>query len=174
MASSAAVIGISAHGAVPVRTSLRYNVPGAVLTMALWIFGSYLLRWILTVTAGESTSIYGPLAAPIVVMLWLYLLSIAILIGAALDAAFDRLWPEKETARARMEVVRKLRLRTMMSRQRRDQAEQERFPVAAADTVALTLYDEERVADAAGSSDSSDPADEPTRPARRAGTPRNL
>jgi membrane protein len=162
------------HVSVPVRTSWRYNVPGAVLTMALWIFGSYLLRWILTVTAGESTSIYGPLAAPIVVMLWLYLLSIAILIGAALNAAFDRLWPEKETARARMEVVRKLRLRTMMSRLRRDQEEQERFPDAAADTVALTLYDEERDADAAGSSDSSDPADEPTRPARRAGTPRNL
>jgi membrane protein len=162
------------HVSVPVRTSWRYNVPGAVLTMALWIFGSYLLRWVLTVTAGESTSIYGPLAAPIVVMLWLYLLSIAILIGAALNAAFDRLWPEKETARARMEVVRKLRLRTMMSRLRRDQEEQERFPDAAADTVALTLYDEERDADAAGAADPSDAADKPTRPAPHAGTPRNL
>ena len=60
----------------------------------------------LTATAEESTSIYGPLAAPIAVMLWLYLLSIAVLIGAALNAAFDRLWPEKETARARMELVR--------------------------------------------------------------------
>ena len=30
-----------------------------------WIVGSYLLRWVLTVTATDSRSIYGPLAAPI-------------------------------------------------------------------------------------------------------------
>ena len=48
-----------------------------------------------------STSIYGPLAAPIAVLLWLYLLSIAVLIGAALNAAFDQIWPQKElTTRA--------------------------------------------------------------------------
>ncbi len=132
------------HVSVPVRTSWRYNVPGAVLTMAMWILGSYLLRWLLTATAGESTSIYGPLAAPIVVMLWLYLLAIAVLIGAAVNAAFDRLWPEKETARARMEVVRKLRLRAMMTRLRRDEAEQEQFPEAAEDTVVLADYDDGR------------------------------
>lgn len=79
------------HVSVPVRTWWRFNLPGAALTMAIWIFGSFLLRWVLTGTAKASTSIYGPLSAPIVVMLWLYLLSIAVLIGAALNAAFDRL-----------------------------------------------------------------------------------
>jgi membrane protein len=68
--------------------------------MATWVFGSYLLRWVLTTTAQGSTSIYGPLSAPIVVMLWLYLLSIAVLIGAALNASFDRLWPDRHAARA--------------------------------------------------------------------------
>ena len=98
------------HVSVPVRTSWRFNLPGAALTMTIWIVGSYLLRWVLTRTTAESsTSIYGPLAAPIVVLLWLYLLSIAVLIGAALNAAFDRLWPEKETARARREAVQTLR-----------------------------------------------------------------
>src|SRR4051812_40133796 len=116
------------HVSVPVRTSWRFNVPGAALTMTMWIFGSYLLRWILTSTSQGSTSIYGPLAAPIVVMLWLYLLSIAVLIGAALNAAFDRIWPEKETARARMEVVRRLRMKALIPRLRRDQEEHERFP----------------------------------------------
>jgi membrane protein len=116
------------HVSVPVRTSWRFNVPGAVLTMTMWIFGSYLLRWILTSTSQGSTSIYGPLAAPIVVMLWLYLLSIAVLVGAALNAAFDRLWPENETARARMEVVRRLRMKALIPRLRRDAEEQERFP----------------------------------------------
>lgn len=109
------------HVSVPVRTSWRYNLPGATLTLLFWVFGSYLLRWVLTTTAGESTSIYGPLAAPIAVLLWLYLLSIAVLIGAAVNAAFDRVWPESETARARLERVRRLRLKGMIPRLRRDQ-----------------------------------------------------
>jgi membrane protein len=127
---------------VPVRTSWRYNLPGATLTLLLWIFGSFLLRWVLTTTAGESTSIYGPLAAPIAVLLWLYLLSIAVLIGAAVNAAFDRVWPESETARARMELVRKLRLKAMLPRLRRDEEEQARFPQAADETIELSVYDE--------------------------------
>ena len=73
--------------------------------MFCWIVGSALLRWVLTVTAEGSTSIYGPLAAPIAVLLWLYILSIAVLIGAALNAAFDQLWPENETAKARIELA---------------------------------------------------------------------
>jgi membrane protein len=131
------------HVSVPVRTSWRFNLPGAALTMTIWIFGSYLLRWVLTGTAKGSTSIYGPLSAPIVVMLWLYLLSIAVLIGAAVNAAFDRIWPEKETSRARMEIVRRLRLQAVIPRLRRDDEEQARFPDAAAETVVLQTYDDE-------------------------------
>jgi membrane protein len=116
------------HVSVPVRTSWRYNIPGAALTMALWVLGSYLLRWVLTTTARGSTSIYGPLAAPIVIMLWLYLLSIAVLIGAAVNASLDRVWPEKETAHARMELVRRLRLSAVLPRLRRAEEERERFP----------------------------------------------
>jgi membrane protein len=130
------------HVSVPVRTSWRFNLPGAALTMVMWVFGSYILRWVLTSTAQGSTSIYGPLAAPIVVLLWLYLLSIAVLIGAAVNAAFDRIWPEKETARARMEVVRKLRLQAVIPRLRRNEEEQARFPDAADDTVVLQQLDD--------------------------------
>jgi membrane protein len=138
------------HVSVPVRTSWRFNLPGAALTMVIWIFGSYLLRWILTSTAKGSTSIYGPLAAPIVVMLWLYLLSIAVLIGAALNAAFDRLWPDKETARARMEVVRKLRMKALIPRLRRDEEEQEQFPDVSPDEEATTMVLQARREDAEG------------------------
>jgi membrane protein len=108
------------HVSVPVRTSWRFNLPGAAFTMASWIVGSDVLRWALTATAQGSTSIYGPLAAPIVVMLWLYLLSIAVLIGAALNSAFDQLWPDEETARARAELVRRLRVAAMLPRLRRE------------------------------------------------------
>lgn len=96
------------HVSVPVRTSWRYNLPGAAVTMIIWLVGSAILRWFLT-NAGESTSIYGPLAAPIAVLIWLYIIAIAVLIGAALNASFDQLWPESEPARARVELVRRLR-----------------------------------------------------------------
>ncbi|MGH3472133.1 MAG: YihY/virulence factor BrkB family protein, partial [Nocardioidaceae bacterium] len=82
------------HLSVPVRTSWRYDVPGAVFALSMWVFGSYLLRVVLE---GSRTSIYGPLAAPIAVLLWLYLTSLVVLIGAALNAAFDRVWPESST-----------------------------------------------------------------------------
>ena len=98
------------HVSVPVRTKWRFNLPGAVFTLFCWVFGSALLRVVLVGTARESTSIYGPLAAPIAVLLWLYLLSIAVLIGAALNASFDQLWPQKETATARLELVRRINL----------------------------------------------------------------
>src|SRR5690348_10913112 len=95
------------HVSVPVRTAWRYNVPGAVFTLLCWIVGSWVLRWTLVATAKNSTSIYGPLSTPIAVLLWLYLLSIAVLIGAALNAAFDQIWPQKEITSARSDQDRK-------------------------------------------------------------------
>jgi membrane protein len=80
------------HVSVPVRTRWRFNLPGAVLSLVMWIGGSYLLRWVLTATATDSRSVYGPLAAPIAVLLWLYLVAIAVLIGAAVNAAFDKIF----------------------------------------------------------------------------------
>ena len=97
------------HVSVPVRTNWSFNLPGATFSLACWVVGSYLLRWFLTATASDSRSIYGPLAAPIAVLLWLYLVSIAVLIGAAVNAAFDTVFPQKATARARLELMQRLR-----------------------------------------------------------------
>jgi membrane protein len=102
------------HVSVPVRTAWRYNLPGAVFTMFCWVFGSALLRFVLVGTAQGSTSIYGPLAAPIAVLLWLYLLSMAVLIGAALNAAFDQIWPQKELTFARLERIKRLKLENVL------------------------------------------------------------
>lgn len=102
------------HVSVPVRTNWSFNLPGAVFALFCWIAGSYVLRWVLTVTAAESRSIYGPLAAPIAVLLWLYLLALAVLIGAAVNAAFDTVFPQKSTTRARLELVQRLRERIIV------------------------------------------------------------
>ncbi|NYG56128.1 YihY/virulence factor BrkB family protein [Nocardioides perillae] len=102
------------HVSVPVRTNWSFNLPGAVFSLVSWILGSYALRWVLTVTAADSRSIYGPLAAPIAVLLWLYVVAIAVLIGAAVNAAFDEVFPQKATTRARLEMVQRLRTRMRM------------------------------------------------------------
>jgi membrane protein len=89
------------HVSIPVRTAWRVNLPGAAFALGVWLLGSFLLREFLTVTAADSKSIYGPLAAPIAVLLWLYLLSLAVLVGAALNASVDTVFPQERTARAR-------------------------------------------------------------------------
>jgi len=112
---SVAFIASLYHLSVPVRTSWRHDLPGAAFALAMWILGSYLLRWALQNAVG-GTSIYGPLAAPIAVLLWLYLISLAVLIGAALNASFDRVWPDSATASARLELVRRLRRAARLER----------------------------------------------------------
>ncbi len=99
------------HVSVPVRTNWSFNLPGATFSLVAWVAGSYALRWVLTATANDSASIYGPLAAPIAVLIWLYLVAIAVLIGAAVNAAFDHVFPQKATTRARLELMTRLRQR---------------------------------------------------------------
>ena len=80
------------HLSVPVRTRWRADLPGAAVTMAMWVGGSVLLRYVLTKSIG-GTTIYGPLAAPIAFLIWLYVISIAVLIGAAFNSALDDVFP---------------------------------------------------------------------------------
>ncbi|GAB3924608.1 hypothetical protein GCM10029976_016600 [Kribbella albertanoniae] len=91
---SAGFLNTLYHVSVPVRTPWVSDLPGAFLALSIWILGSFVLRWILQSTVG-GTSIYGPLAAPIAVLMWLYMTTIAVLIGAALNAVVNRLWPAK-------------------------------------------------------------------------------
>jgi membrane protein len=91
---SAGFLNTLYHLSVPVRTPWVSDLPGSFLALSIWILGSFVLRWILQSTVG-GTSIYGPLAAPIAVLMWLYMSAIAVLIGAALNAVVDRLWPHK-------------------------------------------------------------------------------
>jgi membrane protein len=87
------------HIAVPKRSHWRRDLPGATLALVIWVGSSYVLRWVLTHSVGDaSTSIYGPLAAPIIVLIWLYFLAIAVLIGAGLNAASRQLWPPEGTS----------------------------------------------------------------------------
>lgn len=49
--------------------------------------------------AGDSP--YRSMSAPIVVLVFFYVIGLGILLGAELNAESDRLWPSPQTARAR-------------------------------------------------------------------------
>jgi membrane protein len=74
------------HVATPMQKRWRSDVPGAVLALLFWLGASIVLRLLLSASVGGA-SIYGPLSAPIVILIWSYFLAIAVLIGAALNAA---------------------------------------------------------------------------------------
>lgn len=93
------------HISTPRRTPWLRDVPGSVLTLVIWALASFVLRGTLTASIGGGTSIYGPLSTPIVLLIWLYALAIAVLIGAALNAAIRTLWPVEERPSLRAQAV---------------------------------------------------------------------
>jgi membrane protein len=88
------VIAALYHLGVPGQTPWRRDLPGAILATAVWLLGSAGLRlygtWVL-----DGDSVYGPLAGPIVALLWLWVTAFAVLLGAELNAAIDSEWPPK-------------------------------------------------------------------------------
>ncbi len=81
------------HLSSPVRTPWRTDLPGGTLALAIWVGGSVLLRLVLNKSAA-STTIYGPLAAPIALLMWLYVISLAILIGAGFNQSISQVFPD--------------------------------------------------------------------------------
>ncbi|CAM5587442.1 hypothetical protein SGLAM104S_04746 [Streptomyces glaucescens] len=69
------------HVSVPVRSPWIEDVPGALVALAMWVLGSFLLRIYLTNTI-EGATIYGSLAAAVAVLLWIGWLA-AVLVGSA-------------------------------------------------------------------------------------------
>ncbi|MFR0356338.1 YihY/virulence factor BrkB family protein [Streptomyces sediminimaris] len=105
------------HVSVPVRSPWIEDVPGALVALAMWVLGSFLLRIYLTGTV-EGPTIYGSLAAPVAVLLWIGVSAFAVLVGAAVNAAIDRVWPAAATAAARAanERVREAQLAEQVAR----------------------------------------------------------
>lgn len=99
------------HFATPFRTKYRRDLPGAVFAFLLWVVGSWALRayarWSI-----ESSPMYGSLAAPLVVLGWLYFTSFAVLMGAEVNSVVEILWPamtRKERRNLIRDAVEKLR-----------------------------------------------------------------
>jgi membrane protein len=83
--TSIAVIQLIYHNAVP-RTQPWHSVlPGAVLATALWLGTTALFGWYLQRYADYSI-IYGSLGVGIALLVWMYLISLVVLIGAEFNA----------------------------------------------------------------------------------------
>ncbi|MER7809715.1 YihY/virulence factor BrkB family protein [Streptomyces sp900116325] len=112
------------HVSVPVRSPWIEDVPGALVAFVMWVVGSFLLRIYLTSTV-EGPTIYGSLAAPIAVLLWIGISAFAVLVGAAVNAAIDRVWPSLATAAARAanERARAVQAAELLARAQAESAE---------------------------------------------------
>jgi membrane protein len=65
--------------------------PGSVLATTLWIVSSFAFKLYVT-NFGDYTATYGAIGGAIVTMLWFYVSSIAILVGAELNGVIEDAW----------------------------------------------------------------------------------
>lgn len=79
--------------AVPWETPLRRDLPGAAIAMLVLVLGGGALRLYGSYAVGGGGGVYGPLATPLVLILYVYVGAFAVLIGAELNAEIERLWP---------------------------------------------------------------------------------
>jgi membrane protein len=83
--TSISVIALIYHHAVPRTQPWHSVIPGAILATALWFsttvgFRAYLQHW------GDFTTIYGSLGVAMALLVWMYLVSLVVLIGAEFNA----------------------------------------------------------------------------------------
>ncbi|HLV88761.1 MAG TPA: YihY/virulence factor BrkB family protein [Candidatus Sulfotelmatobacter sp.] len=83
--TSISVIALIYHNAVPRTQPWHSVIPGATLATVLWFsvtvgFRSYLQRF------GDFATIYGSLGAGMALLVWMYLISLVVLVGAEFNA----------------------------------------------------------------------------------------
>ena len=72
--------------------------PGSMLATTLWIISSFAFKLYVT-NFSDYTATYGAIGGVIVTMLWFYVSSMAILIGAELNAVVEEAWRRLEDDR---------------------------------------------------------------------------
>jgi membrane protein len=83
--TSISVIALIYHHAVPRTQPWHSVIPGSILATGLWFsvtigFRAYLQHF------GDFTTIYGSLAAGMALLVWMYMISLVVLVGAEFNA----------------------------------------------------------------------------------------
>jgi membrane protein len=90
--TSVSVIALIYHMSIPRTQSWRRVLPGASLATVMWFGATLAFGWYVTRYANYNV-IYGSLGAAIALLVWLYLVSIVVLIGAEFNAL---IFPKRE------------------------------------------------------------------------------
>ena len=86
-ATSVALMSLIYHNGLPKHQSWLRVLPGACLSTFLWFAATTLFGWYVTHYATYNV-VYGPLGAAIALLVWLYIVSAIVLLGAELNAQF--------------------------------------------------------------------------------------
>ncbi|QNQ44928.1 YihY/virulence factor BrkB family protein [Staphylococcus warneri] len=68
-----------------VKTKILSVLPGAIFTSIIWLLGSFAFGWYIS-NFGNYSKTYGSIAGIIILLIWLYLTSFIIIIGAEINA----------------------------------------------------------------------------------------
>jgi membrane protein len=91
-----AVMALIYHHGVPKGQSWRRVLPGAVMAGVLWFPATMLFGWYVRDYATYSV-VYGSLSAAIALLVWLYIVSVVVLLGAEMNAQWYPRTPDSET-----------------------------------------------------------------------------
>ena len=94
--TSIAVMSLIYHHGLPKTQSWRRVLPGAVMATLLWFPATMFFGWSVTNYA-TYTVVYGSLSAAIALLVWLYIVSVLVLLGSELNAQIYPKIVEKET-----------------------------------------------------------------------------
>jgi membrane protein len=83
--TSIAVIALIYHNGVPRTQPWHSVIPGATLATGLWFSSTLMFGWYLQHYADYSI-IYGSLGAAIALLVWMYMVSLVVLVGAEFNA----------------------------------------------------------------------------------------
>ncbi len=83
--TSVIVISLIYHYAVPRTQPWHSVIPGATLATGMWFGATLAFGWYLQHYADYS-KIYGSLGAPVALLVWMYMVSMVILVGAEFNA----------------------------------------------------------------------------------------
>jgi|SRR5437763_1317326 len=83
--TSIAVIALIYHNAVPRTQAWHTVLPGAALATGMWFGSSLLFGWYISRYADYSI-IYGSLGVGIALLVWMYLVSLVLLVGSEFNA----------------------------------------------------------------------------------------
>ncbi|MBO1199481.1 YihY/virulence factor BrkB family protein [Staphylococcus simiae] len=68
-----------------VKTKIKSVLPGAIFTSVIWLVGSFGFGWYIS-NFGNYSKTYGSIAGIIILLLWLYITSFIIIVGAEINA----------------------------------------------------------------------------------------